>query len=204
MLCVIKSDLCKMVALNELTENDLVSLLSEDDHQAFTEIYNRFWHKLFAVAYHRLKSEPDAEEVVQDVFLSLWRRRREMQLTFTLSTYLSVAVKYQIITKLARIRRRDEHFNSLGQLPEPGIDSTSEWLSEKELKERIAECVNTLPEKCRIVFLMSREKGHTHRQIASELNISEKTVEGHISKALFILRRSLNISLPLLLFILKK
>jgi RNA polymerase sigma-70 factor (family 1) len=194
----------KMVAtLNTLTDLELVDLLKSEGYAAFTEIYNRYWDKLFAVAYYRLDDELEAEETVQNVFLSLWKRRDNLELTHSLSTYLSVAVKYQVITKLALLRRKQQHINSLSKTEE-GIETTTNWLSEKELKIQIQTCINQLPEKCRIVFQLSREQGKTNAQIAHELEISEKTVEGHITKALHTLRGSLNISIPLLLILLKK
>jgi len=181
---------------------ELLALLKEDDQVAFTEIYNRYWDKLFTVARYRLDDELEAEEVVQNIFLSLWKRRNNLELTHSLSTYLSVAVKYQIITKLALLRRKEEHRNLLMNTQEEGVETTEQWLSEKELKLQIEACINKLPKKCRIIFQMSRDQGKTNAQIAEELQIAEKTVEGHMTKALHTLRGSLNISIPLLLLLL--
>jgi RNA polymerase sigma factor (sigma-70 family) len=125
--------------------------LKSDGYAAFTEIYNRYWDKLFAVAYYRLDDELEAEEAVQNVFLNLWKRLDKLELTHSISTYLSVAVKYQGITKLAILRRKQLHLNSLSKTDE-GIETTANWLSEKELKLQIQTCINQLPEKCRIVF----------------------------------------------------
>jgi DNA-directed RNA polymerase specialized sigma24 family protein len=103
----------QVAALNTLTDLELVDLLKSDGYAAFTEIYNRYWDKLFVVAYCRLDDELEAEEAVQNVFLSLWKRRENLELTHSISTYLSVAVKYQVITKLALLRRKQQHINSL-------------------------------------------------------------------------------------------
>jgi RNA polymerase sigma-70 factor (ECF subfamily) len=76
------------------TDQQLLDLIRTDDRGAFTELYNRYWDKTYAVALHRLEDEHEAEEVVQEVFLSIWQRRATLQLTHTVATYLAVAVKY--------------------------------------------------------------------------------------------------------------
>jgi RNA polymerase sigma-70 factor (ECF subfamily) len=185
------------------TDDQLLSLMKDSDERAFTELYKRYWDKLFAVAYHRLGSHMEAEGIVQDIYVSLWRRRQELELSYSLKTYLSVAVKYQVIMRLARTRRQRKYEQWLSRNAAKAQDTTSEWLSERELKARIEKCCQALPEKCRIVFDLSRQ-GHKNLYIAKKLNISEKTVEGHITRALRILRASLKLLLPLLLLIIEK
>ncbi|MGN6180592.1 MAG: RNA polymerase sigma factor [Mucilaginibacter sp.] len=188
----------------QMTDNELLSLLKKGDEAAFKELYNRYWDKLFVTAFHRLGDELEAEEVVQDIFVSIWQRRNVLELTYSLATYLSVAVKYKVITKLAGFAKQKARDASIAAESAEGVESTSQWLSEKELRRQIEECINKLPEKCRIVFQMSREQNLSNKQIAEKLGVSEKTVEGHITKAIHTLKNSLNISLPLLFFLLKK
>jgi RNA polymerase sigma-70 factor (ECF subfamily) len=192
-----------MAFYNKLSDQELTSLLREDDHAAFTEIYKRYWEKLFVVANNRLKDGADAEEVVQDVFFSIWKRRRTLELQFTLHTYLSVAVKYQIINRQASLYKKAIH-EEVTEGTVQGVDTTCLWFSEKELKQQLALSINKLPEKCRTVFLKSREEGKTNAQIADELQISEKTVEAHITRAIHSLKGSLQITVPLLMYLLKK
>lgn len=192
-----------MTSLNVLSDMELFDLLKSGDHAAFTEIYNRYWDKLYAVAYNRLADELEAEEAVQNIFLALWKRKDTLQLTHTPATYLSVSVKYQIFTRLAQLKRERERTDQLKIAAVEGHETTGEWLSERELRKQIEQVINSLPEKCRIVFQLSREQNLTNKQIAEELNISEKTVEGHMTKALTTLRGSLNVTLPVLLTILE-
>lgn len=184
-------------------DTELTTLLTKGDELAFAEIYNRYWDKLFAVAFHRCGDQLDAEEIVQDIFFSLWHRRAKLDLKHSIYTYLSVAVKYQVINKLAKQHRKILHLESLGS--GEGVEDTTElWFTEKELKQQIENSIRGLPEKCRIVFLMSREEGKSARQIAEELNISQKTVEAHMARALKDLRNSLGVALPVLLYLLRK
>jgi RNA polymerase sigma-70 factor (ECF subfamily) len=184
------------------TDEQLLQLMAGDNREAFTELYNRYWDKTFAVAYHRLDDVYEAEEVVQEVFLSIWQRRASLKLTHTMATYLSVAVKYRVINHLDRQYRKQQHLDELTVTSPETEDSTMLWLEEKELRERLDHSISQLPEKCRIVFLLSRDENKTYAEIAAELGISQKTVETHMSKALSTLRQSLGVSLPVLFLLL--
>nr|WP_199078244.1 RNA polymerase sigma-70 factor [Pedobacter sp. ASV19] len=182
-----------------LSDVKLVELLKQDDQLALTELYYRYWDKLLAVACHRLNEPLEAEEVVQDIFFRLWQHRHSLELKFTLSTYLAAAVKYRIINvldHLYRKRNREAQLPDYSLLTEP---SAEEYLFEQELRLRIEATVKSLPEKCQIIFRMSREEGKTYKQIAAELDIAEKTVEAHMSKALKEIRTNLGIIAPALL-----
>lgn len=182
----------------DASDEELLILLKGDDAAAFTAIYNRYWKKLFVVASHRLQRLEEAEEVVQDIFTSLWKRRRSLTITSDLAKYLAVSVKYRVIKTL------DKHYNNQRYIEsllrnEPVDNSTEEKLSLDELRCELANYVKELPERCQLVFRMSREKGLSHKQIAETLQISEKTVESHLGKALKTLRLKLHNFMTVLL-----
>jgi RNA polymerase sigma-70 factor (family 1) len=172
------------------SDNQLLALLKDSEHDAFTELYNRYWKRLFAVAANQLDHPAEAEELVQDLFLDLWNRRQDLAITSTLSAYLSVSVNYKVINRMARRHREQAHLNSLAA---DTIDhSLEEWLSFEELKERLERVLSELPEKCKLVFTLSRTEGLTRREISRELGIAEKTVESHLTRALRQLRSALS------------
>lgn len=193
-----------MPAISSLTDHELLFRLKEGDQAAFAEIYGRYWDKLFAVANNRLRDEFEAEEVVQDVLFSLWKRREHLQIQYTLNTYLSIAAKYQVINRQARVYQKKNNLEFIDAVHEESVDTTQLWFAERELQEQLTQAIHKLPEKCRIVFLKSREEGKSNEKIAEELDISEKTVEAHITRALHTLKNSLQVSIPLLLFLLRK
>ena len=186
-----------MAVFSSLPDDELVLLLKGGSEPALTALYLRYWDRLLTVATNRLDNHEEAEECVQDVFFRLWQRREDLQLSHSLVTYLAVAVKYRVINamdKLYRLRNRWE--SSYADLAKYEVFSAEDYLLEKELKEQIAGSINKLPEKCRIVFKLSREQGLTYKQIAADLDISEKTVEAHISKAMKDIRGNLAVTIP--------
>ena len=185
-------------SLSLYTEKELLSLFSKSDDAAFTEIYNRYWNKLFSVAANKLNNLAEAEEVVQDIFLDLWKRRKELNITICLNAYLATAVKYKVINIFAK-RNQQLRFCEKTIMDRSIADiSTEQWLSFQELRDRLGKLVAALPEKCRFVFQLSRDRGLSQKEIASQLDISEKTVEAHLSKAIRTLRTELKNFLPFL------
>lgn len=179
-----------MNSYTERSDRDLIVLLKGDDELAFTELYNRYWKKLFIVAANRLTHLEDAEEIVQDLFATLWHRRHTLDLTSELAHYLTVSVKYRVIKLLDKYYNQRRYINAI--LSNDKVDnSTQEQLAFDELREELAAYVNQLPEKCRLVFRLSREDGYSQKQIAETLQISEKTVEAHLGKAFKTLRAKL-------------
>ncbi len=171
-------------------DNDLLLLLSMSDEKAFSELYNRYWKRMLVRALARLGNQEDAEEVVNDTFADLWKSRKNLRIRHSLPTYLAAVVKYKI---MARVVADDRRIKSVGEVNDLQVadDATQQQLSFRELQISIEMAVKALPDKCQLVFRLSREEGLSDRQIAHRLNLSQKTVEGHISSALKKLRTSL-------------
>jgi RNA polymerase sigma-70 factor (ECF subfamily) len=183
-----------MIPYKHFTDTELAKMLQEAEaisSLAFEELYNRYWKKLLTVAFHRLGSLDEAKEVVQEVFYNLWKHRSSLQLSASPSTYLATAVKYEVINRLAKLQHGNVYQEHIIHSATHSDNSTLEWLAGEDLRLAIAETVKALPEKCRVVYELSREHDYSQNQIAHELNISVKTVEAHISRALKSLRTSL-------------
>lgn len=164
-------------------EDQLIEGLIKSDPVSFKIIYRLHWKKLFNIAFHIMHDKAGAEDVVQDVFSSLWHRRSQLQIRTALENYLVKAVKYTAIFHLkTRTARRS------AVLPEavspPACNSTEETLFHKELEAMVNALLRTLPFKTRRIFSLSRFRGLSYPEIASEMGVSVKTVEYHISKAL--------------------
>jgi RNA polymerase sigma-70 factor (ECF subfamily) len=193
------------VFMNVYTHLDDVDLLKHivlGNEYAFTEIYNRYWEVLFAMAYKRLRDVQSAEDVVHDVLVSLWHNREKASIT-NLKAYLATAVKYTIFAHFKREQRdyayqQVTHMNS----PEDNIDLETS-LHYKRILDLLKDEVENLPEKCRLIFKYSREDHMTVKDIAQMLSLSPSTIENQLNKAIGRLRNTLkNISTPLLLIFL--
>lgn len=179
-----------MLVDNRYTDTQLLALLAQGDERAFTTLYDRYWKKLFVIAAKRVGSLEDAEEIVQDIFTTLWHRREQLMITADLASYLAVSVKYRVIKTLDKYYQQRRYHDAVA-LEEQIDDSTQEWLAFDELRGELAKYVQQLPEKCQLVFQLSREEGYSQKQIAETLHISEKTVEAHLGKAFKVLRSKL-------------
>lgn len=179
------------MSLESLTDNDLLDLLTEGNEEAFTEIFNRYWKPVLTVAANKTGDLDEAEDIVQDLFISLWKRRADLQLTSSLGSYLAVSAKYKVLKVLAARNKTLslEEGSQAAALSSPsGAESAMEM---EQLTGRLSEVVESLPEKCRIVYRLSRESGFSHKEIAGQMAISEKTVEAHISRALRAIRHAI-------------
>ncbi len=160
---------------------------------------------MFAFAKNYVPANEDAENIVQDVFLTLWERKEEIEISFTLTTYLFTLVKNRCLNFL-RHKLIEEEYNSQMK-KELGFKLYAlevfdySYQSEEELQEIIRRALDALPERCREVFIKSRIEGLKYKEISDELGISVNTVENQIVTALRKLRVALKDYLPLLLFL---
>ena len=193
-----------MTDYGKCSDRDLILLLNNGVQRAMTEIFERYWQKLLAVALNRLDNLEEAEECVQDVFIKLWNLRSNLDIKYSLYTYLSAAVRYRVYDLLDKqYRRADMIIYPIDKAVEIGseVNMADAYLLQKELLEQIDAAILRLPNKCRTIYRMSREDGRSHKQIADELDISEKTVEAHLTKAIKNLRCDLATEFPAIIVV---
>lgn len=172
------------------SDQDLLLLLKQNDERAFDELYLRYWQKIWSVAQNKLQHAAEAEELVQDIFVSLWERRHNLDIQFSLGHYLAISVKYQVIRIINRHGYQKKYTDYARHLPQYE-DDVNKQMDFKDLQEALSYYVNQLPEKCKLVYKLSRDEGYSQKQIANYLHIAEKTVEAHLGKAIRFLRSKL-------------
>ena len=183
------------------TDQVLLQQLSQNDQAAFTAIYERYWKSLFREAMNVLRSQKEAEDCVQELFVSLWNRRQSLSIT-TLRAYLQTAIRYQCIDRIEKDMIRGGYLNDFSTYMEANqtMPSVEEELYARELAASIDQVMDKMPDKMREVFRLSRQEHLTHREIAHRLQISEETVKKQIYLALKILKTNLgNTSLAMLI-----
>ena len=192
-----------MAQYNVLTEKELTLLLGTGDHGAFQELYHRYWETLLNTAFKTLDSIEEAEEIVQDLFITLYVNRDSLQINTTLEGYLKTALKRKVLNFYRSKHVHEKYLKSI--LSENRLEFYTPYhaLQAKELSQRVEVSTQKMPEKCREVFILSRIENLPNKTIAEKLSISISTVEKHISKAIRILKadfREYNFSIALFLF----
>ena len=167
------------------------------DRHSFEKLFREYFPALMAFSRKILVDEDDAREVVQKVFINLWEKREEFDLSKSVKSYLFTSVHNGSLNVI-----RDRKKFSAEEVPDmAGAWDVSAQIESMELEEKINEALASLPEKCREVFELSRFDGLKYNEIATQLGISVKTVENQMSKALKILREKLLKYLTLLLWL---
>ena len=181
-----------MENLKNMTDEYLLSRLNtSDDTSAYIEIYNRYHAQLYVAAYKRCSSTEVAEEIVQDLFINLWKSKGTINIHSSLSGYLFTAIRNLILNNVHKDDIRKKYNLSFGVSMTEYDNSTEENVIANDLNYHIDSKLAMLPQKCRLVFELSRKQYKSNKQIAFELGISEKTVENHITYAIKSLRMSL-------------
>jgi RNA polymerase sigma-70 factor (family 1) len=170
-----------MMLYSTFSDQELTLLLGTDDG-AYNEIYERHWASLYRAAFNVLKNEDATMDVIQDVFIWLWEHRNEIQVQ-SIKAYLLVAVKYKVANYLRNEKVRASVYERLPEVDDH-ITHPDEEIEIKQLKDIIANFVNELPERCQLVFNMSRNEHMSNKEIADRMGITEKTVENQINRAL--------------------
>jgi RNA polymerase sigma-70 factor (family 1) len=183
----------------KLSDDELSVLLSEEITAAFHEIFNRYWSQLYATAYKRVRSKEAAEEIVQDLFTSLWVKRKSVRIHTSLAAYLFTSVRYLVLNHIEKEVVRRTYKDSLQVVKEVYQNPTEETVLLNDLSRKIDKEIDLLPLKCRSVFELSRKEYKTNKEIAAMLGISEKTVENHLTKAITRLRLNLSDAISLAL-----
>jgi RNA polymerase sigma-70 factor (family 1) len=167
------------------TDEQLVTMLKNSDEAAFAALYDRYWDRLLVRAYTAVQSHEDAEEIVQDAFADLWKSRATIKLNYTFHTYIAAVVKYKCYRHI--VSRKPAALQP-ENAPEHEDRSTEEWLDFISLRDSLEAAVTQLPDKCQLIFRLSREQGLTDNEIARRLEIAPKTVRTQMYRALKKLR----------------
>jgi RNA polymerase sigma-70 factor, ECF subfamily len=175
-----------------LTDTELIQQLTTGDVKAFEILFHRYYEKLCRYSYTFINQREVAEEIVSGIFSHIWEKRRDLQITISPKAYLYTAVKNASFNYLKSQFARHPFQYEVNENQFPPVNTPAEEITYQELQTIIQQGIDTLPERCRIIFNLSRNAGLTYEEIAGELNISPKTVKAQMGIALHKLRLYVN------------
>lgn len=179
---------------------DDFTAVKNGDVKAYEHIFKKYYQRLCNYAGALLKDTTESEEVVQQVFVNIWNKREKIEIETSLQSYLYRAVNNAGLNRLKQLKVQRSHHEHFNYESVSAAESTSQSVSKNELEKSLYAAVDRLPEQCRLTFQLSRFEGLKYQEIANELNVSVKTVENQVGKALKFLREELKEFLPLILF----
>lgn len=173
-----------------------VERIRAGDAEAFERVFRAFHPTLTAWIARRLGSRAVAEDIVQDLFLTLWRGRESLEVHRSLPHYLYVAARNRAMNHVKHERVREQWREKQSRNEPPTSDDGDAELALAELTAALREAIERLPPRSKAVFLMSRQQGKTYAEIAAALGIARKTVDAQMGRALRLIRSHVKDLLP--------
>lgn len=171
-----------------LTDDELWRNVAADDQQSFDILYSRYWLKIYKTALVHLKDINTSEEVVHDVFMLLWNKRKHLAI-HNIKAYLIATTRYEVYRKMKVVNKNMVDFYE--ECPSSGkvvFNEGYEKINTSDYSTEVEQCLQNLPKRCREIYYLSRVELLNNGQIAERLDISKHTVENQLATALKQLR----------------
>ncbi len=172
-----------------LSDQQLLIDLSKGNENVFPLIFDRYWKRLYAYAFKIYRDEKVCEDIVQEIFISLWEKASESQI-LNLEAYLLRSVKYRVANHIRSLKFTKNQEEILENIPYPSNSMLN--LEYQEFENEVLSKVKKMPPRCREIFILSRFDCYSNLEIAQRLDISIRTVEKQISNALSFLKANLD------------
>lgn len=180
--------------MTESPDNIWLSGLRQNDEKALRNIFDRYYPALLGDIYRIIPDEDTCQDLAQEVFVELWRKRLELEIHTSLRAYLRRAAVNRALNYLKTSKRTVlEDARNLPDVPEDEWHERHIKEERSDLEDALHRAIESLPERCRIVFSLSRFENLSHKEIAEKLDISVKTIENQITKAMRMLREALTV-----------
>jgi RNA polymerase sigma-70 factor (family 1) len=174
--------------LTDCCDKELLDGLKQNDVSAFNTIYLHYSKPLYIYLLHKLKDPELCNDVLQDIFVAVWEKRDELIIAISIKAYLYQAARFKIIDIYRRDVKYQKYLAELAGYIILDPSAITDRIDNRKKLEEIENAVNSLPEKMKEIFILSRFEHQSNRDIASKKNLSQQTVKNQISKALRILR----------------
>lgn len=178
-------------------ENDLIALLRHDDQKALKALFDQYHGPLCSLAYRMVQDRDQAKDIVQEVFIKLWKNRQRLEINDSLNAYLKRATINTSLNHIERVSRFTQQQPGRSDLLFHSRNTADQELNYNELAKRVEDAILELPVRARMVYTLIRSEELSYKEVAETLDISVKAVEKEMMKALNLLRHALSDYLPL-------
>ncbi len=170
-------------------EDLMLKKIKVGDIKAFETLFKQYYEALCRYGMTYVGTIEEAEEIVQELFYKVWKNREQIEVSFSLKAYLYGAVRNNALQYLEHLQVKQNYAELFSKMDKVGIFSPEDELEYKELNEKIDTALKELPERRREIFILSRFEGLKYSEIAQKFNLSVKTIEAEMTKALKELRK---------------
>lgn len=170
-------------------EAQLLQRVSQGDENAFRELFHAYYDHIFGIAFTLTKSATLSEDLLQEIFISVWNHRHQLPDIDRFDNYLFIIARNRIYTELKKMARSDRFISELLRWSPGGDPDPGQALLLKESRQVLQQAIHQLPEQQRKVYELSRDQGLTYEEIALQLSISKSTVRNHMIRALQFIRQ---------------
>ncbi len=193
-----------MTSNNQISDEILLDRTKSGDQVAFRILFDRYYRTGLNHIHRYVGDVPTSEDLAQGVFVKIWNKRADLDVKTSFGAYFRKACINETLnylkTKKKFILTEPDSWDT--SWPDTGDEDRERREEQESLEEHLRKSIDNLPEKCRIVFLLNRFEGLSHKEIADQLDISTKTIENHMTKALKLLKDAmLQLGIPTLLLI---
>ncbi|WP_442588990.1 RNA polymerase sigma factor [Pedobacter sp. AW31-3R] len=189
--------------MKEKSDKALIHQITESNYSAFSELYDRYWKLLFSIALKKTGKDDDAFDIVQELFIDFWQRRKELKVEKSVETYLVSSLFFKVFMHFRRKGLEEKHLKNYASFLEQVQNGTSVMEPEDdpefiytELVGLVAETIEEMPEKMREVFNLKYKQSLSIVEIATTLGISSQTVKNQLANAMLKLRKAVNNQVP--------
>lgn len=182
----------------QVPENEVFLEIKSGQVPAFEMLFKTYYQSLCRYATTYLKDPDEAEEIVQAAFIGIWEKRASISIETSIKSYLYRTVRNSCLNELKHEQVKQKYLSSKLTEEEKTTSPADQEAIHVELEEKIRQAIGRLPEQCRLIFTMSRFEELKYQEIADQLNLSVKTVENQMGKALKLMRVHLKEYLPLI------
>lgn len=179
-----------MTARDDIEDSKLVSALNNDDVKAFDALFRRYGKQLYSFVFGYLKLEAESEDIVQEVFIKIWNSRKQLNRELSFKAYIFKIAYHLVLDEFEDINRRQQYYREIIDESIDFTDDLDERLNYSMLLEKVDSFINQLPQRQKEVLIKRRKEGFSIKEIASQMGISPKTVENHLTEALKTIKRN--------------